>query len=43
MITERKVFEYVQGSENTIFKNLITYGIYCVNLISHVLACFYFL
>ena len=42
MIIEPRAFGYVQEAENTIFKNLITYSINCVKLISLVSDCFYF-
>ena len=37
-----RAFGYVGEVKNTIFKNLITYGIYCVRLVVHISTCFYF-
>ena len=41
MIMELKTFGYIPEAKNIIFKNLITYSIYCVKLFAHVSAYFF--
>jgi len=42
MIIEDRAFICIQEAENTICKNLITYGVYCATLLAHVSAYYFF-